>query len=95
MTYLINRLKKIVYADYTASGRGLKQIENFISNQILPFYANVHSTTGYLSEQSEYFRNESKTIVRRFVNSDEKDSIIYSGQGTTVNLYFLIQISHV
>ena len=80
-------MKKLVYADFTASGRGLKQIEDFIANQVLPFYGNVHSTSGFLSEQSEYFRSESKSIVRRFLKSDEKDSIIYTGQGTTVNIF--------
>jgi hypothetical protein len=44
----------------------------------------VHSNSAYLAEQSEFFRTESKTIVRRLINSDEKDSIIFAGQGTTV-----------
>ncbi len=75
--------KSIIYSDFTASGRGINQIENFISNEILPFYANVHSNCGYLSVQSEYFRQESKSIVRRYCNTDENNSIIFTGQGTT------------
>ncbi len=84
--------KSIIYSDFTASGRGLKKIENFISSQVLPFYANVHTTCGYLAEQSENFRTESKTIVRRCFNSDEKDSIIYTGQGTTSCVNKLIKL---
>lgn len=30
--------RKLVYADYTASGRSLHYIENFITNHLLPFY---------------------------------------------------------
>src|SRR5688572_5726922 len=84
--------KNVIYADYTASGRGIKQIEDFISKQVLPFYANVHSSCGYLAEQSENFRIEAKTIVRRYLNTDEKDSIIFSGQGTTSCVNKLIKL---
>ena len=39
--------KSVIYSDFTASGRGLYEIEKFISNQILPFYANIQSSCGY------------------------------------------------
>ena len=84
--------KSIIYSDFTASGRGLKEIENFISNQILPFYANIHSSCGYLAEQSTAFRNEAKSIVRRYCNTDENNSIIFTGQGTTGAIHKLIRL---
>lgn len=84
--------KNVIYSDYTASGRGMKKIEEFITNQVLPFYANVHSSCGYLAEQSENFRIESKMIVRRYLNTDEKDSIIFAGQGTTSCVNKLIKL---
>ena len=84
--------KSIIYSDFAASGRGINQIENFISNEILPFYANVHSNCGYLSVQSEYFRQESKSIVRRYCNTDENNSIIFTGQGTTNAIHKLIKL---
>ena len=84
--------KSIVYSDFTASGRGLIEIEKFISNQILPFYANVHSSCGYLAEQSSAFRNEAKSIVRRYCNTDENNSIIFTGQGTTGAIHKLIKL---
>ena len=84
--------KSVVYADFTASGRGLYEIEKFISNQILPFYANIHSSCGYLAEQSSAFRNEAKSIVRRFCDTDENNSIIFTGQGTTGAIHKLIKL---
>jgi len=84
--------KSIVYSDFTASGRGLFEIEKFISNQILPFYANVHSSCGYLAEQSSAFRNEAKSIVRRYCDTDENNSIIFTGQGTTGAIHKLIKL---
>ena len=84
--------KSVVYADFTASGRGLYEIEKFIANQILPFYANIHSSCGYLAEQSSAFRNEAKSIVRRFCDTDENNSIIFTGQGTTGAIHKLIKL---
>jgi len=84
--------KSVIYSDFTASGRGLYEIEKFISSQILPFYANVHSSCGYLAEQSSAFRNEAKSIVRRYCNTDENNSIIFTGQGTTGAIHKLIKL---
>ena len=69
--------KRIIYTDYTASGKALFSIEEYIKNNIHPYYANVHSEAGFLAEQSEYFRKEAKSIVRRHFNADERDSIIF------------------
>ena len=84
--------KSVVYCDFTASGRGLYEIEKFISDQILPFYANIHSSCGYLAEQSSAFRNEAKAIVRRYCDTDENNSIIFTGQGTTGAIHKLIKL---
>ena len=36
-------LRRVTYADYTASGRALTFIEDFIRDQVLPGYANTHT----------------------------------------------------
>ena len=35
--------RKMIYADYVASGRALDQIENFVREKVLPYYANSHT----------------------------------------------------
>ena len=44
--YLIKTVygeKPLVYTDYTASGKALKCIEEYVSSEILPMYANTHT----------------------------------------------------
>ena len=48
--------KKIVYCDYTASGKSLACIENFISSEVLPLYGNTHTTTTVTSLQTTLYR---------------------------------------
>ena len=57
-----NIMKKfIIYNDFTASGKGLKSVESFIKNEVLPTYANVHSTVGHNAEiTSKFFQNQKK-----------------------------------
>ena len=35
--------RRVTYADYTASGRALTFIEEFIVSEVLPRYANTHT----------------------------------------------------
>jgi len=37
--------RRILYCDYVASGRSLKFIEDFITDEVLPDYGNTHTTT--------------------------------------------------
>ncbi len=39
--------RELIYADYVASGRALKQVEQFVLEQVLPFYANSHTEASY------------------------------------------------
>ena len=52
--------KPLVYCDYTASGRALTFIESFIQNNVLPFYANTHTTMTATAERTTNYRNEAR-----------------------------------
>ena len=48
--------RRVTYADYTASGRSLEFIEDFIREAVLPLYANTHTETSGTGHQTTRFR---------------------------------------
>ena len=87
------KMKKfLIYNDFTASGKGLRSNEEFIFKQILPTYANVHSTVGHCAEITAHYMHEAKNILRSYTNSQGYYSIIFHGQGATGAVHKLIEL---
>ena len=84
--------KPLVYADYTASGRSLHFLEDFIRRQVLPLYANTHSETSFTGAQSTALREQARTIIRRAVGGCDDDQVIFCGSGATAAISKLIDI---
>ncbi|MGH8916203.1 MAG: aminotransferase class V-fold PLP-dependent enzyme, partial [Acidimicrobiia bacterium] len=77
-------LRRVTYADYTASGRSLTIIEDFIRDQVLPLYANTHTETSGTGLQTTRFREEAREIIRRAVGgSKDEHAVIFAGSGST------------
>jgi selenocysteine lyase/cysteine desulfurase len=62
--------RKVTYADYTASGRAVAGVEDFIRDVILTRYANTHTTTSVTGHQTSLFRHEAKLLIKRLVNAN-------------------------
>lgn len=80
------------YCDWTASGRCIAFIENYIQEEILPIYANTHTRSSFTGHQTELFREEARVIITHAVNaSKDKDVVIFTGNGVTGAVNHLIR----
>ncbi len=73
--------KPLVYADYTASGRGLYFIENYLQN-LLRFYANSHTDDDFTGKTMTNLLHEAENRVKQIVNAGDSGKIIFTGTGT-------------
>jgi len=87
--------KPLVYADYTASGRSLSFIEDYIRDQVLPYYANTHTETSYTGAQTTRFREDARDMIRQAVDAREDDNVLFCGPGATAAIHKLIDILNI
>ncbi|MBX3044954.1 MAG: aminotransferase class V-fold PLP-dependent enzyme [Candidatus Kapabacteria bacterium] len=75
--------RKILYADWTASGRCYKPIEDIITNKLLPFIANTHTDTNSTGAGMTYAYHKAQKIIKKHVNAGSDDILISAGTGMT------------
>jgi len=75
--------KKIVYTDWTASGRLYRPIEEKILNEFGPFVANTHTETTESGTAMTMAYHKAKAIIKEHVHCNEDDVLIVSGSGMT------------
>ncbi len=84
--------RRVTYADYTASGRSLSFIEDFIRDAVLPLYANTHTESSGTGLQTTHFREEARDIIRRCVGAGDEHAVVFCGSGATGAVHKLIEV---
>jgi len=78
-----NDKQRIVYADWTASGRNYGPIEDRLKNELMPFVANTHTETSSTGMAMTYGYHKAQEIIKRHVNANDQDVLISCGSGMT------------
>ncbi len=84
--------RRVTYADYTASGRSITFIEDFIRAEVMPLYANTHTETSGTGRQTTTFRDDAREIIHRAVGGGTDDLVIFCGSGATGAINKLIDV---
>lgn len=82
----------LVYADYVASGRAMRQVEDFIATEVLPFYANSHTEASFCGSYITRLRREARAEISRLTQASDRDAVIFAGSGATAGLNRLISL---
>jgi len=75
--------KKLIYADWIASGRLYSPIEKRISDDIGPLVGNTHSESTSTGKAMTDAYHLAQKIVKHHVNANENDILIFTGTGMT------------
>jgi selenocysteine lyase/cysteine desulfurase len=84
--------RRVTYADYTASGRAVGFIEDFIRHEVLPRYANTHTESSGTGLQTTRLREDARRLVHEAVGADDDCAVIFSGSGSTGAIAKLIGV---
>ena len=84
--------RKMLYADYVASGRALIQVEDFIRHEVLPYYANSHTQASFCGAYTTKLREAARAEVARITGADKDASVVFSGAGSTAGINRIVAL---
>jgi selenocysteine lyase/cysteine desulfurase len=89
-------IRRVTYADYTASGRSLSFVEDYIRDAVLPLYANTHTESSGTGLQTTRFREEARRLVLEGCGGDPaRHAVIFCGSGSTAAINRLVDILNI
>ena len=75
--------KRLLYADWTATGRAYRPIETALQETILPYFANTHTETSFMGRKMTAAYEEAKSIIKGHVHAGADDKLVFCGSGMT------------
>ncbi|XP_021899936.1 uncharacterized protein LOC110816177 [Carica papaya] len=84
--------RKLSYADHTAYGRCFHYVEDFVINNIFPFYGNTHTCDSYVGQQTTKMVRFASAYIKRCLGGGEHDAILFCGSGTTAAIKRLQEV---
>lgn len=85
-------VRNLLYADYVASGRALRQVESFVLEQVLPFYANSHTEASFCGGTMTRLRGEARRQIAEYVNAGADCHTVFTGSGATSGINRIVRL---
>lgn len=83
---------RMIYADYVASGRALRQVEQTIMDKVLPYYANSHTEASHCGGMMTRLRRAARAEILRCARGGDEHAVIFTGSGATAGLNRLVHL---
>lgn len=84
--------KPLIYADYTASGRALRQVEAFVMDHVLPYYANSHTEASFCGARMTQMRRAARVVIARACGAGPDHAVVFCGAGATAGVNRLVAL---
>ncbi|MBY8887051.1 aminotransferase class V-fold PLP-dependent enzyme [Streptomyces sp. PTM05] len=84
--------RRITYADWTASGRSLDFVEDFLREAVLPRYANTHTQSSSNGRTTGLLREKARHVIADAVGARDSHAVVFCGSGTTAAIDRLVRI---
>ncbi|KAL5227178.1 hypothetical protein ABZP36_015443 [Zizania latifolia] len=85
--------RRITYADHTASGRCLRFVEEFVQQNVLPYYGNTHTVDSYVGLHTSKLAAEAAKYVKRSLGAGPEDVLLFCGTGCTAAIKRLQEVT--
>ncbi len=75
--------RRVTYADYVASGKPLKSVEERLATLALPLYANTHTEDSATGAHSTHLTHQAQDYIRAQLGGDATCKLVFCGSGST------------
>lgn len=84
--------RRMIYADYIASGRALRPIEEWVMDHVLPWYANSHTEASHCGGTMTRMRRAARAAIAGCVGAGPEHAVIFTGAGATAGINRLVHL---
>lgn len=83
--------RRMVYADFTASGRQLGLVEDYLRSLAVS-YANSHTEDSHTGRETTRLLHDAEASIKRSVNAGPNGKVVCCGAGSTASIHKLQEI---
>ncbi len=84
--------RPMIYADYIASGRALRPLEEWVMENVLPWYANSHTGASPCGGPTTRMRRAGRAAIAECVPAGPEHAVIFTGSGATAGINRLVHL---